>query len=60
MMPNDTLTDEVEDLLNSNNIEKLYIDPLTTLSSENIQNGKDYISVMNDNLEILKKELYED
>lgn len=60
MMPNDTLTDEVEDLLNSNNIEKLYFDPLTTLSSENIQNGKDYISVMNDNLEILKKELYED
>lgn len=60
MMPNDTLTDEVEDLLNSNNIEKLYFDPLTTLSSENIQNGKDYISVMNDNLEILKKELYQD
>ena len=40
------------------NIEKIYFDSLTTLSSENQTSGKDYLSVMNSNLEILKKELY--
>lgn len=58
MFENDTLTDEVEKIINDNNIEKIYFDSLTTLSSENQTSGKDYLSVMNSNLEILKKELY--
>ena len=41
-------------------IEKIYFDPLTTLSNENSKNGKDYISVMKDNIELLKRELYEE
>lgn len=58
MMPNDTLTDEVESLLSTNNIEKLYFNSLTTLSSDDETNGKDYIAIMKENLEVLKKELY--
>lgn len=58
MFENDTLTDEVEKIISDNNIEKIYFDSLTTLSSENQTSGKDYSSVMNSNLEILKKELY--
>ena len=58
MFENDTLTDEVEKIISDNNIEKIYFDSLTTLSSENQTSGKDYLSVMNSNLEILKKELY--
>ena len=58
MFENDTLTDEVEKIISDNNIEKIYFDSLTTLSSENQTSGKDYLSVMNSNLEILKKELF--
>lgn len=58
MLENDTLTDEVEKILTDNNIEKLYFDSLTTLSIDNKNAGKDYISVMRENLEILKQELY--
>lgn len=58
MFENDTLTDEVEKIISDNNIEKIYFDSLTILSSENQTSGKDYLSVMNSNLEILKKELY--
>ena len=51
MFENDTLTDEVEKIISDNNIEKIYFDSLTTLSSENQTSGKDYLSVMNSNLE---------
>ena len=60
MMPNDNLSDRVEEFVNDNSIEKIYFDPLTTLSNENSKNGKDYISVMKDNIELLKRELYEE
>lgn len=58
MFPDDTLTDEVEEFLKDNNINKLYFDPLTTLSVDNKNDGKDYITVMKENLDILKLELY--
>ena len=58
MFNNDVLTDEIEDLLEKNNIEKLYFDSLSTLSINNKNLGKDYISIMNENLDILKQELY--
>lgn len=58
MFENDILTDEVEELLKKNNIEKLYFDSLSTLSIDNKNLGKDYISIMNENLDILKQELY--
>ena len=60
MFPDDVLTDEVEKLITDNNIEKLYFDPLTTLSSDNKASGKDYISIMSENLNILRQELYEE
>ena len=60
MFRDDVLTDEVEKLITDNNIEKVYFDPLTTLSSENKASGKDYISIMNENLNILRQELYEE
>lgn len=58
MFNNDVLTDEVEELLQKYNIEKLYFDSLSTLSINNKNLGKDYISIMNENLDILKQELY--
>lgn len=58
MFPDDVLTDEIETLLDESNIEKLYFDPLITLSIDNKNSGKDYITVMRENLDILENELY--
>ena len=58
MFNEDVLSEDIEDFLTENNIEKLYFDSLTTLSSDNKNLGKDYISIMLENLEVLKQELY--
>ena len=58
MFEGDELSEDVEKLLTENKIEKLYFDSLTTLSKENKKAKKDYIRIMNDNLDIIKKELY--
>lgn len=58
MLPNDTLTDNVEEMLTSNNIEKLYFNSITTLSTDDKSEGKDYISIMKENLELIKQEIY--
>ena len=58
MLPDDVLSDEASNLINNYNIEKLYFNPLTTLSEEDTNNGEDFISIMQENLNVLKKELY--
>ena len=58
MFPDDILTDDIDEIITNNNIEKIYFDPLTTLSIENKNSGKDYITIMKENLDILKQELY--
>ena len=60
MFEGDTLSEDVEKLLTNNKIEKIYFDSLVTLSKENKKAKKDYIRIMNDNLEVLKKELYKE
>ena len=39
-------------------IEILYVDPINNISTEDKNDGKDYISIMNDNIDKLKQELY--
>ena len=47
------LKEEVKD-----DLEILYIDPINNISTEDKNGGKDYISIMNDNIDKLKQELY--
>ena len=47
-----------KELKDSSDIEILYIDPINNISTEDKNNGKDYISIMNDNIDKLKQELY--
>ncbi len=54
----DVLNEDVEQLLEEMEIEKLYFHPLTTISTEEKANGEDYISLSYKNINILKKELY--
>ena len=58
MFEDDVLTDEAEKLLSDNKIEKLYFDSLTTLKSDNKKAKKDYLTIMNENLDLLRMELY--
>lgn len=58
MMPTDKLSDEVENMIKNNNIERLYFNPLDVISVDDEDNGKDYLSIMRENFELLKKELY--
>lgn len=58
MLPSDTLSDEVESLLSTNNIEKLYFNSLTTISVDDENEGKDYLTIMRENINLLKNELY--
>lgn len=39
-------------------LEVVYIDPINNISTEDKNDGKDYISIMNDNIDKLKQELY--
>ena len=49
----------VEDLLNENSgIQTLEIDTLANISTEDKNDGKDYISIMNENIDKFKQELY--
>jgi len=60
MFKDDKLSDEVEEFLNNNKIEKIYFNSLNILSTENKESEKNYITIMNDNLGILRQELYEE
>ena len=57
---NEKLSEDAEKFIKDNNIEQIYFDSLTILNSDNRKNGKDYLKVMNDNLDVLKKELYKE
>ncbi len=39
-------------------LEVLYIDPINNITTEDKNDGKNYISIMNDNIDKLKQELY--
>ena len=60
MFEEDILTDEVEKFITDNNIEKIYFDSLNILTTENKNSEKNYISIMNSNLSVLRQELYEE
>lgn len=47
----------IETVANEANVKVAYLNPLETLSDEDIKGGKDYISVMRDNLKTLEEAL---
>ena len=55
---NKELSEDVETFITDNNLTKLEIDPLYTLSDEHRRNNDDYISVMEDNISKFKTELF--
>lgn len=53
-----TLSKEIEEYITNNKLEKLEIDPMYTLSDEDRKEGKDYLTIMNENITKLKTELF--
>ena len=52
------LSDEIKALVEEYNIEVVYIHTLSNLTNEEKENGSTYLTIMNENIEKLKNELY--
>ena len=52
------LSDEVKALVEEYNVEVVYIHTLSNLTNEEKENGSTYLTIMNENIEKLKNELY--
>lgn len=55
---NTSLNEEIENIVNENNIEKITFKNLKNITDEERNQDNDYISIMYDNLDKIKKELY--
>lgn len=57
---NSVINNTVKSLLDTTSVELITFNSISNLSTEEIKNKKDYLSIMNDNIELLKNELYAD
>lgn len=58
MKKGDEETDTIKDLKNTYNIETLSLDTLNNISMDDKNENKDYITIMNENMDKIKEELY--
>lgn len=56
---NEDVTKTIEGLIEGTNVKLSYIHTLSTITETERNNKKDYISIINDNIELLKNEVYE-
>lgn len=59
LFENDELSEETENLISEKKLKKVYVHTITLLNEEQKNNGEDYITMMQKNIDLLKKELYE-
>ena len=57
-LDNDNLNQTVKDIKESSNVEIIELNKLSTLTDKQRSEKEDYISITNENIELLKKELY--
>ena len=55
----DTVGEKLDSFIKDNNIEKSYLYRLDSITDEQRKNDDDYISIMKDNLDLLKLEVYD-
>ena len=56
---NEEISKTVNSLIEGTNVKIAYVHTLATITETERNNKKDYISIMNDNIELLKNEIYE-
>lgn len=57
-MKGKAITEDMENFISSNGLEKLEIDTMYTLTDEQKKNGVDYLNIMNENITKFKTELF--
>jgi len=55
----DIVSDKLDKFIENNNLEKTYLYRIDSISDAQRKNNEDYISIMRDNLELLKLQIYE-
>ena len=55
----ETVNSTINKLVNDNNIELIELKSGTNLTEEERKENKDYLTILNENLELIKKEMYE-
>lgn len=58
MLKDEEQTELIKSIIAKTNVKVLYLSPLTSISNEDKINKKDYLSIMDDNLELIKEELF--
>lgn len=56
---NEEVSKTINSLIEGTNVKLSYVHTLSTITETERNNKKDYISIMNDNIELLKNEIYE-
>lgn len=59
ILKNEDINQTIQDLIKDTKVELLEIHTLSSLDDTEIKDGKDYITIMNENVELLKQQLYE-
>ena len=57
-MLSDEKSDTIKDFINKYKLEPVLLNDLSNLSDNDRKNNKDYITIMNDNIDALRKEIY--
>ena len=58
VIKNEDINQTVQSIIDETNVEKLEFHPLSNISENERNSKKDYISIMTDNISLLKQELY--
>ncbi|MDD3187033.1 MAG: metal ABC transporter substrate-binding protein [Bacilli bacterium] len=59
LLDNEEANDTIKNIIDETGVQILRFQTLTTLTEEQRENGDDYISIMNENIDLLKEEIYE-
>ena len=58
LLKNEEIKNEIATLISNTNIKVVYLHPLANLSEEEERNKNDYFTIMNENIELIKEEVY--
>lgn len=58
LLKNEEINEKMASLISNTNIKAVYFHPLANLSEEEEKNKNDYLSIMNENIELIKEEAY--
>ena len=58
LLKGEEISQEVASLISNTDIKVVYLNPLANLTEEEEKNNNDYLSIMNENIELIKEEVY--